>query len=161
MTATTRAELRHVSIESTDIVRAEAFYDVFLGRIGFRRFVREPTYVGYTDGTLTFWVLHGARVHRDPPTGDEEVIADHLAFWLPSAKEVEAVQADLEHAEIYPTVRAAERPEFRPGYVSAIWVDPDGEVLELYSTGTRAARKQGPKAKHRRPTAKRSRSRRR
>src|ERR1700686_2354246 len=103
MTATTRAELRLVSIESTDIVRAEAFYDVFLGRIGFRRFVREPTYVGYTDGTLTFWVLHGARVHRDPPTGDEEVIADHLAFWLPSAKEVAAVQADLEHAEIHPT----------------------------------------------------------
>ena len=141
-------ELRHVSIEVRDVLRSEAFYDAFLGRLGFRRFVREPTYLGYTNGTLTFWVLHGAppRVHRNFPTGEEEVIADHFAFWVPSPAEVEAIQSDLLRREVYPLVRSAERPEFRPGYVSAIWSDPDGVVLEVYTTApARTARRRGAK----------------
>ncbi|MGI0132731.1 MAG: VOC family protein [Thermoplasmata archaeon] len=142
MSPGTGPELRHVSIEVHDIPVARAFYDAFLGRLGFRRFVHEPTYLGYTNGSLTFWVLHGAplRVRRAPPTGEEEVIADHFAFWVPNASTVEAIQNDLIQREVYPLVRSAERPEFRPGYVSAIWSDPDGVVLEVYTTGATKAR---------------------
>lgn len=153
-----KAELRHVSVEVRDVARARLFYDAVLGRLGFERFVQEPTYLGYTNGPVTFWVLHGApaRVHRAFPTGEEEVIADHFAFWLPTAAAVEAVQEDLIRREVYPLVRLAERPEFAPGYVSAIWSDPDGVVLEVYSTAPAATRKRrGPgraraRAPHRR-----------
>lgn len=132
-----RAVLRHVSLEAHDIERSRWFYDRFLVRIGFRRFAQDAAYLGYTDGTLTVWVLKGLRprVERRPPTGQEEVIADHLAFWVPSAAEVASIQADLEKQEVYPTFRAEEHPEFRPGYFSATWADPDQAVLEIYTVG--------------------------
>jgi catechol 2,3-dioxygenase-like lactoylglutathione lyase family enzyme len=135
------AELRHVSIEVRDLARSSVFYDRFLGRLGFRRFVREADYAGYQGGRLAVWVLQGRpeRVRRRPPTGEEEVVAEHLAFWVPSSDEVEAVQRDLERAELYPVFRAAERPEFRPGYVSAAWADPDQTVLEVYTVPARPA----------------------
>jgi len=132
-----RAVLRHVSIESHDIARSRWFYDRFLGRLGFRPFVQEATYLGYTDGELTLWVLKGVRprVERRPPVGNEEVIADHLAFWVPSAAEVSSIQTDLEKLEVYPTFRAEAHPEFRAGYFSATWADPDQMVLEVYTVG--------------------------
>lgn len=152
-----RAELRHVSLEVRDLERTRIFHDRFLGRLGFRRFVHEATYLGYTDGTLTVWLLreNRPRIARRPPTGEEEVVAEHLAFWVPSEAEVRAIQADLERQEIYPLFRAQEHPEFRPGYVSAVWVDPDESVLEVYTTA--AARKTPAHRRSARPRAPRAR----
>jgi catechol 2,3-dioxygenase-like lactoylglutathione lyase family enzyme len=137
--------LRHVSIEVSDIARSRSFYDRFLPRIGFRRFVAEGEYLGYTDGTVTVWLVRNlaSRIRRRPPTGDEEVIAEHLAFHLPSAAAVRAVEAELAEAEIYPFFRGEEHPEFRRGYFSATWLDPDSVAVELYAIGgsARAPRK--------------------
>jgi catechol 2,3-dioxygenase-like lactoylglutathione lyase family enzyme len=148
------AELRHVSVEVRDLERARGFYDRFLGRLGFRRFVLESDYAGYQGGKLAVWVLRGSpeRVRRRAPTGEEEVIADHLAFWVSSPSEVEAVQSDLERQELYPLFRAAEHPEFRPGYVSATWTDPDQTALEVYSIRARGSRESG---RGRRPATRR------
>ena len=150
-----KAPLRHLSLEVTDIARTEWFYDRFLGRLGYKRFVRDADYLGYTDGALTVWLLRSAtpRVKRRPPVGDEEVIADHLAFEVASADAVRALEAELEREEIYPVFRGADRPEFRPGYFSAVWADPDQVVLEVYTIAkpTRArARAKKPKPRARR-----------
>jgi hypothetical protein len=149
--ASVRAELRHVVLEISDPNHSKWFHDRVLGRLGFRRFVEDPGYLGYTNGTTTLWLIRptSSRIHRKPPTGDEEVISDHLAFEVPSAEEVQRVQDDLARQEIYPIFRAAEHPEFRPGYVSATWVDPDQIVFEVYSVPP--PRKRGAKA----PPAKR------
>jgi catechol 2,3-dioxygenase-like lactoylglutathione lyase family enzyme len=153
------AVLRHVSLEVADIARAEWFYDRFLGRLGHKRFVRDAGYLGYTDGTLTLWLIHtrAPRVRRRPPTGDEEVIADHLAFEVGSAGAVQALEVALEREEIYPTFRGAERPEFRPGYYSAVWADPDQTVLEVYAIETARRAKAKPPARtvRKRPAARR------
>ena len=70
----------------------------------------------------------------------EEVIAEHLAFRMPSAEGVQAREAALARDEIYPLFRGEEHPEFRPGYFSATWIDPDGIALELYAVPERARR---------------------
>jgi len=131
--------LKHVSLEVTDVARSEWFYDRFLGRLGFRRFVRDAGYLGYTDGTVTVWFVAARtpRVHRKPPTGDEEVVADHLAFEVGSADAVRAFEQELAKSDLVPYFRGEERPEFRPGYFSAIWTDPDQVVLEVYAVGPR------------------------
>lgn len=129
------AVLRHISLEVRDLVRAEWFYDRFLGELGFRRFVRESNYLAYTNGDLTVWLLRtlAPRVHRSPPRGDEEVVADHLAFEVKTPDEVRALESALTRAELYPFFKGEEHPEFRPGYFSAIWTDPDQAVLEVYA----------------------------
>jgi catechol 2,3-dioxygenase-like lactoylglutathione lyase family enzyme len=141
-----RGVLKHISLEVSDIARTEWFYDRFLGRLGFRRFVRDAGYLGYTDGQLTLWFVAGRspRVHRKPPTGDEEVVADHLAFEVGSPTSVQELEAELAKADIYPFFRGEEHPEFRPGYFSAVWTDPDQVVLEVYAVATVARR---PKAR--------------
>jgi catechol 2,3-dioxygenase-like lactoylglutathione lyase family enzyme len=130
-----RGLLHHVSLEISDVVRAQFFYDRFLVPLGFKRFVAADAYLGYTDGGLTLWLLKSPkpRIHRHPPSGEEEVIAEHLAFRVPSAGAVREREQALAREEIYPLFAGEEHPEFRPGYFSAVWVDPDGIVLELYA----------------------------
>jgi catechol 2,3-dioxygenase-like lactoylglutathione lyase family enzyme len=148
------AVLKHVSLEVSDVARTEWFHDRFLGRLGFRRFVRDASYLGYTNGDLTIWFLRSRtpRVRRAPPTGDEEVVADHLAFEVGSPDEVRAFEAALDKEELYPYFRGEEHPEFRPGYFSAIWTDPDQVVLEIYAIAApkKARAKRPAKAKARR-----------
>jgi catechol 2,3-dioxygenase-like lactoylglutathione lyase family enzyme len=153
-----RSSLRHVSLEVSDIERTCWFYDRFFAELGFRRFVRDPTYAAYTDGDLTVWLLHdrSPRIHRKPPTGEEEVIAEHLAFHVDSPQQVQAIEDRLAKSEIYPIFRTEEHPEFRPGYVSATWVDPDQVVLEIYTVPAKGAKrrssKKGAKKKAKRST---------
>jgi catechol 2,3-dioxygenase-like lactoylglutathione lyase family enzyme len=154
------ASLRHVSLEVTDIARTTWFYDRFLGELGFRRFVHESDYVAFTDGDLTLWLIkvRTPRIRRRPPTGEEEVVAEHLAFHVDSPARVAAIEAKLAKAELYPLFRGEEHPEFRPGYFSATWTDPDQIVLEVYSVpARRARRKTGGAAKRRKAPAKRRR----
>lgn len=126
--------LGHICIEVSDLGRSGPFYDRFLGRLGFHRFIEEADYAGYSNGELSVWVVREPRprVRRHPISGEEDVVADHFAFLLPSSEEVAAVQADLERIEVYPVFRFGEHPEFRPGYVSATWSDPDNVILEVY-----------------------------
>ncbi len=137
------AVLKHVSLEVSDVARTEWFHDRFLGRLGFRRFVRDAGYLGYTNGDLTIWFLRSRspRVRRAPPTGDEEVVADHLAFEVGSPDEVRSFEAALAKEELYPFFKGEEHPEFRPGYFSAIWTDPDQVVLEVYAIAATPKRK--------------------
>jgi catechol 2,3-dioxygenase-like lactoylglutathione lyase family enzyme len=130
-----RVVLKHVSLEVREVERTKAFHDRFLGSLGLRRFVDDKEYIGYTNGAFTLWFLEGrpSRVKRHPIGGDEEVVAEHLAFEVGSAEEVRTVQSELEGKELYPTFRAEEHPEFTAGYFSATWVDPDEIVLEVYA----------------------------
>jgi len=155
--ATVRSELKHVALEVSEIARSRWWHDRVLGRLGYRRFVEDAGYLGYTNGATTLWLIRPtpSRVHRKPPTGDEEVIADHLAFEVPSAEEVRRVQDDLARQEIYPIFRLAEHPEFRPGYVSATWVDPDQIVVEVYNV-TAPRRRHASASRSRRPARKTS-----
>jgi hypothetical protein len=143
------AVLKHVSLEVSDIARTEWFHDRFLGRLGFKRFARDVNYIAYTNGDLTIWLLHTRtpRVRRGPPKGDEEVVADHLAFEVGSQEEVQAFEAALGKEELYPFFKGEEHPEFRPGYFSAIWTDPDQVVLEVYAIAKSPRKKAKPKTK--------------
>jgi hypothetical protein len=144
-----RAVLKHVSLEVSDIARTEWFHDRFLGRLGFRRFVRDVNYIAYTNGDQTLWFLRtrSPRVRRSPPTGDEEVVADHLAFEVGSQEEVQALETALDKEELYPFFRGEEHPEFRPGYFSAIWTDPDQVVLEVYAIAKGPKKRSKPSGK--------------
>jgi catechol 2,3-dioxygenase-like lactoylglutathione lyase family enzyme len=154
-----RSTLRHVSLEVSDIARTTWFYDRFLGELGFRRFVADANYVAFTDGDLTIWLIRdrSPRIRRRPPTGDEEVIAEHLAFHVDSAERVKAIEARLAKSELYPVFRAEEHPEFRSGYFSATWADPDQVVLEVYTVPDKPRKRRAGSRAQRKPPAKKRR----
>jgi hypothetical protein len=146
------AELRHVSFEISDVERARRYYDIFLGGLGFDRFVEDKDYLGYSNGDQSVWLIRdrSGRIRRHPPTGEEEVISEHVAFKVGSVEELERIQAELERRELYPFFRAEPHPEFSPGYTSATWVDPDQIVLEVFAIPKpkrRAAKKRPSRAR--------------
>lgn len=145
------AVLKHISLEVSDIARTEWFHDRFLGRLGFKRFARDVNYLAYTNGDMTIWLLRSRnpRIRRGPPKPDEEVVAEHLAFEVGSQEEVQAFEAALIKDELYPFYKGEEHPEFRPGYFSAIWTDPDQVVLEVYAIAKNPRPKARAKAKGR------------
>jgi catechol 2,3-dioxygenase-like lactoylglutathione lyase family enzyme len=150
-----RAELHHISLEIRDTTATQWFYDRFLGQLGFDRFATEATYLAYTDGTLTFWLMrpHNPRIRREQPNPEDEVVPEHLAFRVGTRDEVSRIEQELQKQGVYPLFRAEEHPEFRPGYFSASWVDPDQMVLEVYTTptGKRRAKRTGRSKKSKGP----------
>jgi hypothetical protein len=115
--------------------RSVPFYDRFLRRIGFRRSSRAPEHAVYTSPSMALWLLRGAppRVSRAPPTGEEPVLAEHLAFKVESPARLRQIERALEREGVYPIFLGEERPELRQGYVASTWLDPDGFALELFA----------------------------
>ncbi|MCI4334219.1 MAG: hypothetical protein L3K04_01075 [Thermoplasmata archaeon] len=132
------AEIGHLSLEVSDLDRSVPFYDLLLGRLGFRRASRAPEHAVYQSPAFALWLLRGAppRVSRHPPTGREPVLAEHLAFRVESPQRLHRIEQALEREGVYPLFLGEERPEPRPGSVSTTWLDPDGFALELFALRT-------------------------
>ncbi|MCI4364195.1 MAG: VOC family protein [Thermoplasmata archaeon] len=125
----------HLSLEVADLDRSVPFYDRLLTRIGFRRSARAPEHAVYQSEFLSVWLLRGSppRVTRSPPTGEEPVLAEHIAFRVESPERLLRIERGLEREGIYPLFFGEERPELRAGYISSTWLDPDGFALELFA----------------------------
>ncbi|MCI4346540.1 MAG: VOC family protein [Thermoplasmata archaeon] len=150
------AELGHLSLEVADLDRSVPFYDRLLSRIGFRRSSRAPEHAVYRSDFLSVWLLRGSppRVTRTPPTGEEPVLAEHIAFRVESPARLLRIERGLEREGIYPLFYGEERPELRSGYIATTWLDPDGFALELFAVqppkGAAAPRARKPGSRKRR-----------
>jgi hypothetical protein len=133
-----------------DLDRSVPFYDRLLSRIGFKRASRAPEHAVYRSEFLSVWLLRGSppRVTRTPPTGEEPVLAEHIAFRVESPERLLRIERGLEREGIYPLFFGEERPELRAGYISSTWLDPDGFALELFALRP-AAVKAAPKPRKR------------
>ena len=117
----------HLSITTSDLDRAQAFYDAVLGALGIARVNRRPRAIGY-----------GERQHLDDAPcylsiyPSDHVAADnrHWCFRAPSRAAVRAFhQAALASGGVDdgpPGLREAYSPDYYAAFVS----DPDGNRLE-------------------------------
>jgi catechol 2,3-dioxygenase-like lactoylglutathione lyase family enzyme len=139
----TRELLRfgHVSFEVASIASSQRFHDRFLGTLGFRRFQEGAWYLGYRRGETVVWFFRRGRriqVHRELPhlpRTDEEVIPDHVGFWVPSWAAIVRWEDRLRAVGIeplYPVDRGPPRSA-EERYRSAAWTDPDRIVWEIYA----------------------------
>jgi catechol 2,3-dioxygenase-like lactoylglutathione lyase family enzyme len=118
----------HLSITTTDVDRAQTFYDAVLGALGYPRVYRRPEAIGYGE----------RRLDRDAPPCISiylcrgTFVADnrHWAFRAPSPAAVRAFHAAaLKHGGTDDGPPGL-RPQYDPDYYGAFVRDPDGNRIE-------------------------------
>jgi catechol 2,3-dioxygenase-like lactoylglutathione lyase family enzyme len=129
----------HLSITTTDLDRAQAFYDAVLGALGYPRVNRRANAIGY-----------GVRDRGPdaPPyisvylcTGRLEPDNRHWAFRARSRAEVRAFyEAALTHGGTDDGPPGL-RPHYHPDYYGAFVRDPDGNRIEAVTQQREEGRK--------------------
>lgn len=130
-----KVHIGHVCIEVSSIKRSRKFYDALMDALGFGVIMEMEDVVGYGNGDLGLFICaeKKPRIKRSRPRGDEFVIADHIAFFLQNRTAVDRITKKLKDKGYEPLFPPEEHPEFRAGYYSSTFCDPDNCVIELYT----------------------------
>ncbi|MEJ5292219.1 MAG: VOC family protein [Candidatus Methanosuratincola sp.] len=134
------ARLGHVGIEMSSVKASRPFYDALLLPLGFRLVAEQPWGMGYSNGAFQVWVSEqpGRRVSRLPPTGEEEVVADHIAILVPDRSGLDRVTESMGSAGFKPLFPPADYPKFCEGYYAvSFFSDPDNFVVDVYTISPR------------------------
>jgi len=132
---TIRAVIGHVGIEVASLKSSRKFYEALLSELGFKVIMDSEHGVGFSNQYFNLWIteLQRSRVKRNAPTGEEFVVADHLAILVEDKKTVDAVETKMKKAGYEALFPCEEHPEFRPGYYAVSFSDPDNYVTEIYT----------------------------
>jgi catechol-2,3-dioxygenase len=125
----------HVGIEVSDLSRSKKFYETLLGSLGFRIIMETELGIGLSNANFQVWIAQSKeqRVIRKAPSGEEFIIADHLAFLVPERKNVNAAEKKMEESGFKALFPCEEHPQFEPGYYAVSFCDPDNQVIEIYN----------------------------
>ena len=129
------AVIGHVGIEVSSLKHSRKFYEALLEGLGFKVVMDSEDGVGFSNGVFHVWLgeLRESRVKRKAPTGEEFVVADHLAVLVPDKRAVDAVEKKMKDSGFEALFPCAEYPEFEPGYYAVSFCDPDNYVIEVYT----------------------------
>jgi catechol 2,3-dioxygenase-like lactoylglutathione lyase family enzyme len=130
-----QAVVGHVGIEVSSLSRSKKFYEVLLGGLGFKIIMDAEDGVGFSNESFQVWVgeLRESRVKRGAPTGEEFVVADHLAILVHDKGVVDAAEREMKKNGFEALFRCEEHPQFEPGYYAVSFCDPDNYVIEIYT----------------------------
>jgi catechol 2,3-dioxygenase-like lactoylglutathione lyase family enzyme len=131
----TRAIVGHVGIEVSNLSRSKRFYEALLGGLGFKMIMDTEYGVGFSNQSFQVWVgeLLEPRVKREAPTGEEFVVAAHLAILVRDKGAVDAVEREMKKNGFEALFPCEEHPQFEPGYYAVSFCDPDNYVIEVYN----------------------------
>ncbi len=129
-----REMISHVTVGSSDIVRAKAFYEKLMAPLGYVRVYEAEDYFAYGETEASppcFWVL--------PPFDGrpaERGNGWHCAFLAPSRAAVDAFHAAALGAGGSDEGAPGLRPQYTENYYGAYVRDPDGNKLQAVCTHT-------------------------
>jgi catechol 2,3-dioxygenase-like lactoylglutathione lyase family enzyme len=129
------AVVGHVGIEVSSLSDSKKFYKALLEPLGFNIIMDAEDGVGFSNQAFQVWLgeLRERRVKRKAPTGEEFVVADHLAVLVQDKGTVDAVERKMKNAGFEPLFPCEEHPQFEPGYYAVSFCDPDNYVIEVYT----------------------------
>jgi catechol 2,3-dioxygenase-like lactoylglutathione lyase family enzyme len=127
------ASIGHIGIEVTSINKSRKFYKTLLEGLGLKLLRDTQEYLGFNNQNFSVWVgeLKEPRVNRKAPTGEEEVVFDHLAIHVRDKNVVYGIEKVMKEAGFAALFPAQEHPHFRPGYFAVSFCDPDNYVIEI------------------------------
>jgi catechol 2,3-dioxygenase-like lactoylglutathione lyase family enzyme len=130
-----QAIVGHVGIEVSNLDNSKKFYKALLGVLGFKIIMDTADGVGFSNQSFQVWVsqLLERRVKRRAPTGEEFVVADHLAILVQDKGTVDVVAREMKKKGFKALFPCEEHPEFEPGYYAVSFSDPDNYVIEIYT----------------------------
>ena len=125
----------HVGIEAKNLNHSKKFYRTLLGGLGFSVIMDTKDGIGFSNKNFAVWLgeMRDSRVERKAPTGEEFVIADHLAILVQDKKTVYEIEAEMKKNGFEPLFPCEEHPQFEPGYYAVSFCDPDNYVIEIYT----------------------------
>lgn len=131
----TQATIGHVGIEVSNLGKSKKFYKKLLGGLGFKIIMETTEGIGFSNQNFQVWVSQPQepRIRRKAPTGEEFVVADHLAILVQDRKKVDAVEREMENIGFNALFPCEEHPQFEPGYYAVSFCDPDNYVIEIYN----------------------------
>ena len=131
----TKAIVGHVGIEVSNLGNAKKFYKALLGGLGFKVTMDTKDGLGFSNQNFSVWIgeLQKPRVKRRPPTGEEFVVADHLAILVPNKEAVYDIEREMKRNGFEALFPCEEHAQFEPGYYAVSFCDPDNYVVEIYT----------------------------
>ena len=117
--------LHHLSLGTSNLDRARAFYDPVMNALGLRRTLDVEGAVGYGAGITVFSL-------NMPADGEQATVGNgtHVAFEVENRAAVDAFyQVALEHGGTS-NGQPGLRPEYDAHYYAAFVRDPDGNKIE-------------------------------
>jgi predicted lactoylglutathione lyase len=135
----TNATLGHVCIEVSNLENSRKFYEVLLNKLDFKVIMDTKETVGFSNKVFNVWLVESRepRVRREAPTGEESVVADHLAILVNSKQTVDAVADEMKQKGFVALFPPEEHAEFQPGYYAVSFCDSDNYVTEVYTSPAR------------------------
>jgi len=130
-----QAIVGHVGIEVSSLRASEKFYKTLLKGLGFKVIMDSEDAMGFSNQNFQVWVAESRepRVKRDAPTGEEFVVADHLAILVQNKGAVDAIEREMKKNGFEALFPCEEHPQFEPGYYAVPFCDPDNYVIEIYT----------------------------
>jgi catechol 2,3-dioxygenase-like lactoylglutathione lyase family enzyme len=130
-----QAIVGHVGIEVTNLSKSKKFYKALLEGLGFKIMMNSEDGVGFSNQNFSVWIgeLRESRVKRKAPTGEEFVVADHLAILVQDKKAVYDIEREMKNNGFEALFPCEEHPQFEPGYYAVSFCDPDNYVVEVYT----------------------------
>jgi catechol 2,3-dioxygenase-like lactoylglutathione lyase family enzyme len=131
----TQVIVGHVGIEVSNLSNSKKFYNALLEGLGFKVIMDTEDGVGFSNQNFSVWVseLREPRVRREAPTGEEFVVADHLAIFVQDKKAVYDIEREMRKNGFEALFPCEEHPQFEPGYYAVSFCDPDNYVIEIYT----------------------------
>lgn len=130
-----KAIIGHVGIEVSSLEISRKFYEVLLKALGFRAIVDSKETVGFSNQNFQIWVSQPQipRVKCEAPTGEEFVVAEHVAILVPDKSKVDKVAQKMRENGFDILFPPEEQPQFTEGYYATSFCDPDNYVIEVYT----------------------------
>jgi len=131
----TGAFIGHVGIEVVSLDRSKKFYDALFEGLGFKVIMDSKEGLAFFNQNFSVWIgeLREPRVKRKSPTGEEFVVADHLAIHVPNKNTVYEIEKKMKEKGFKALFPCEEHPQFEPGYHAVSFCDPDNYVIEIYT----------------------------
>ena len=129
--------LHHISLGTTDIDRAAAFYDAILKPLGYAR-VGSDLRPGQAGQAVGYGAPGGGdklALKQVPPGTALTSPGSHVAFAAPTPAAVAAFHAAALAQGGVDDGLPGPRPQYGPGYYAAFVLDPDGHRLEATHIG--------------------------
>ena len=125
----------HIGIEVASLTKSKKFYKTLLGGLGLKVMMDSKDGLGFSNENFSVWIgeLRESRVKRKAPTGEEFVVADHLAIQVPDKKTVYDIEKEMKKNGFTALFPCEEHPQFEPGYHAVSFCDPDNYVIEIYA----------------------------
>ncbi len=125
----------HVGIEVSSLVKSKKFYKALLEGLSFKVIMDQEDGLGFSNGSFQVWVGESKkpRVKRGAPTGEEFVVADHLAILVGDKAAVDGVERRMKKNGYEALFPCEEHAQFEPGYYAVSFCDPDNYVVEVYN----------------------------